>query len=251
MKQKISKFKDMILNLMFPNDIKCMFCAGELNQNAYNMTCEECMPQLPFIKNPCLRCGSPLNENQQGVCVNCKSKNLNFVQAKSVFEYVELPLKVVHDVKYSGKSYLIEHMVKYMLDEYGAWNVFADIVTDVAMFPTKEKERGFNQSTLMAKEFAEKAKIPYIDLCAKIVDTKSQTTLNTKDRIKNVEDSFVFKPEYKKEVEGKIVLIIDDIVTTGATTSEISKVLLKAGAKECYVLSFAHTCLEQINHDEL
>ncbi len=250
MKQKMSKFKDMILNLMFPNDIKCMFCAGELNQNSYNMTCEECSEILPFIKNPCLRCGSPLNENQQGVCVNCKSRNLNFVQAKSVFEYVELPLKVVHDMKYNGKTYLIEHVVKYMLDEYSTWNVFADIITSVPMFPTKEKSRGYNQSTLMAKEFAEKIGIPYMELCAKVVDTESQTTLNTKDRIKNVEDSFAFKREFKQGVKGKIILIIDDIITTGATTSELSKMLLNAGAKECYVLSFAHTCLQQLSNEE-
>lgn len=237
------------MRLMFPNDIKCMFCAGELNQNEYNSTCEDCMPLLPFIANPCARCGSPMNLNQQGVCVKCKSKNFNFTQAKSVFEYISLPLKVVHDVKYNGKTYLVEHMVKYMLDEYSTWNVFADIVTSVPMFPTKEKERGFNQSALMAQEFGKHTKIPFIELCSKVVDTVSQTTLNTKDRIKNVEDSFQFNKEHKNLIKNKTILIIDDIITTGATTSELSKMLLRAGAKECYVLSFAHTDLKQIEFE--
>ena len=58
MKQKISKFKDAILNLIYPSGIKCMFCTGELNQNAYNFTCENCLETVPFIKNPCERCGS-------------------------------------------------------------------------------------------------------------------------------------------------------------------------------------------------
>lgn len=48
MKQKISKFKDMILNLIFPSGIKCMFCAEELNHNSYNVTCENCLEILPY-----------------------------------------------------------------------------------------------------------------------------------------------------------------------------------------------------------
>ena len=246
MKQKISKFKDMILNLMFPSGIKCMFCTNELNQNAYNTTCENCLQTLPFIKNPCGRCGSAMGENQQGVCLRCKSNNLNFVQAKSVFEYTDEPLNVVHNLKYNGKKYLNEYIVKYLLDVYAKWNVFADIVTCVPMFELKEKVRGYNQSKLMAEEFALKTKIPFYELCVKFVDTPSQTALNTMDRINNVADSFAFRKEFKKIVKGKTILIIDDVLTTGATTSEISKVLLKAGAKDCFILSFAHTKLQPL-----
>ena len=123
MKQKMSKFKDMILNLMFPSGIKCMFCGDELNQNSYNTTCVHCLESLPFIKNPCGRCGSSMEENQQGVCFRCKSNNFNFVQAKSVFDYTDSPLNVVHNLKYNGKKYLVEYIVKYLLDIYGTWNV--------------------------------------------------------------------------------------------------------------------------------
>ncbi len=250
MKQKISKLKDMILDLMFPSGIKCMFCANELNQNSYNTTCEKCLEILPIIKNPCERCGSSMNENQQGVCLRCKSKNLNFRQAKSVFDYTDAPLNVIHNLKYNGKKYLVEHITKYLLDTYSTWNVFVDIVTCVPMFEEKEKIRGYNQSKLLAEEFSQKANIPYYDLCAKSVDTPSQTALNTDERIKNVENSFSFNKEFRKVIKGKIILIIDDVVTTGATTSEISKILLKAGAKECFVLSFAHTKLQQLDYEE-
>ncbi len=231
------------MNLMFPSGIKCMFCTNELNQNSYNATCENCLEILPFIKNSCERCGSSMGENQQGVCLRCKSKNFNFVQAKSVFDYTDTPLNVIHNLKYNGKKYLVEYIVKYLLDTYSTWNVFADIVTCVPMFEEKEKIRGYNQSKLLAEEFSSKANIPFYDLTIKSVDTPSQTALNTDERLKNVEDSFAFKKEFKKLVKDKTILIIDDVVTTGATTSEISKVLLKAGVKECFVLSFAHTKL--------
>ena len=139
---------------------------------------------------------------------------------------------------------MIEHIVKYLVDMYATWNVFADIITCVPMFELKETERGFNQSKIIAKKFAEFVKVPFVELCAKVVDTPSQTSLNTKERIENVKDSFNFKSEYKKLIKNKTILIIDDVVTTGATTSELSKVLIEHGAKECYVLSFAHTKLQ-------
>ena len=251
MKQKISRLKDAVLNLIYPKNIKCMFCSEELNQNSYNTTCENCLEVLPFIENPCDRCGSPMNENQVGVCFKCKKSNFNFTQAKSVFEYKDNPLIVVHNVKYNAKTYLVEYMVKYLLDIYATWGVFADIITNVPMFETKEKNRGYNQSKLLAEEFANKSKIPFIELSVKVVDNVSQTELNTQERIKNIEDSFMVKSEYKKEIKGKIILIIDDVITTGATSSELSKTLIEAGAKECYVLSFAHTKLNQMDYEQI
>lgn len=249
MKQKISKVKEFISNLMYPNDIKCVFCGEELNQNACNFTCEECFGCLPFITNPCSKCGSPMNDNQQGVCLKCKSRNFSFVQAKSVFEYTSQPLMLVHKLKYSKKKYLVEAMSKYLIDIYATWNLFADIITNVPMFPTKEKERGFNQSSLLAKQLSESVKVPFVELCAKIVDTPSQTDLTINKRIENVKNTFSFRNEHKKLITGKTILIIDDVVTTGATTSELSRIMLEAGAKECYVLSFAHTDIEQISFE--
>lgn len=118
------------------------------------------------------------------------------------------------------------------------------------MFELKEKSRGYNQSKMLAQEFSSKTKIPIYEFCEKVVNTKSQTELNTKERMANVLDSFAFKSEFKKMIKGKVVLIVDDVITTGATTSEISRILLKAGAKECYVISFAHTKLNQMDFEE-
>lgn len=247
MKQKIKAFGNKILNLMYPKNIKCMFCAEELNQNAYNCTCENCLQILPFITRPCSRCGSPMNENQQGVCVKCKRRNFNFVQAKSVFEYAELPKKVVHGVKYNENKFHIEHMVKFMVDEYACWNVFPDFITFVPLFPTKEKERGYNQAKVMAENFSSIVGVPCLDLVEKVVDTPSQTSLGTKARIENVKNSFKFNAEFKSKIKNKTILIIDDVITTGATTSEICRVLSENGAGDCFVLSFAHTKLEQFD----
>ena len=226
-----------------------MFCNEELNRNAYNSTCEHCLSTLPFITNACLKCGSQMNENQTGICIKCKRNNFYFTNARSIFRYESTPLQVVHQIKYSNKLYLVEPVVKYLLDSYATWNMFPDIVTNVPMFPKKEKERGYNQSTLIAKLFCEKANLNFVELCSKVKDTASQTSLNTKERFKNVEDSFALKPEYKKLIKDKTILIIDDVITTGATTNELSKILLMNGANCCYVLTFAHTTLNQIEFE--
>lgn len=251
MKQKIKNFTNKILDLIYPKNIKCMFCMEELNQNDYNCTCETCLEVLPFITHGCSRCGSPMNKNQKGVCMKCKSRNFYFTQAKSVFEYTERPMKVVHDVKYSQKRYLIEYMVKYMAEIYSTWGVFPDYITCVPMYPTREKERTYNQSKLLAEQLSQLVQVPFCDFCIKVVDTLSQTELNTSERIENIKNSFKCKQGLKNKIKGKRVLIVDDVITTGATTSEISRVLLENGAKECFALSFAHTKLDQMDFETI
>ncbi|MBR4998281.1 MAG: ComF family protein [Clostridia bacterium] len=250
MKQKIKDFGNKILDLIYPKNIKCMFCMDELNQNSYNCTCENCLEILPFIKNPCERCGSQMNENQKGVCMKCKKRNYNFERAKSVFEYNATPKIVVHGLKYGGKKYLAEYMVKYLLDVYSTWNIVADIVTCVPTFSLKAKGRDYNHSQVLAEIFANELKLPFYDLVTKRVDTSSQTSLNTRERMENMKDSFAFKHEFKDLIKGKSILIIDDVITTGATTNEISKILKESGAKACFVLTFAHTKLEQLDFED-
>ncbi len=236
-------FKDKILDLIFPKNIKCLFCRNELNEKSNNSTCEDCLQTLPFIVNPCSKCGSEMITNLALICPVCHTRNYHFIQAKSVFVFRGLPLKVVHNLKYGDKKFLAENMAKYLSEIYGKWNVFADMVTCVPMFPTKEKERGYNQSRLLAEEFSHLSKVKFVQFCDKVIDTPSQTELDTRKRILNVANSFKFRTELKPLIKDKTILIIDDVITTGATTSEVSKILVENGAKECYVLSFAHTSL--------
>lgn len=241
---KYLKIKNKVFDLMFPNDIKCIFCGRELNDKVEFCTCDDCFKDLPFIQNACPKCGSKKLFNYFGVCGKCKRNNFVFKQAISTFEYVGKPLELVHRLKYNGAQYLVDHIANFMICNFATSSIFPDLITCVPMHKTKLKIRGYNQSELIAKRVAELSQIKYINLCEKIINTKSQTELDTKDRIKNVENSFAFNKQFKDEIKGKVVLIVDDVITTGATVNEISKVLLKSGAKECYALSFAHTSLK-------
>jgi competence protein ComFC len=241
---KLSAIKNKIFDILFPKNIKCIFCGDELNETSHNCTCENCYPILPFINNECDRCGTPVNPENIGVCLNCKTRNFNFCSARSVFGYCDEVLNVVQNLKYNGKRFLGSHMADFMLEKFATLNIPADIITCVPMRHKKEKQRGYNQSGLLAQDFADKIHLPFLDCCEKVVDNPSQTTLSFDERMKNVKDTFKFKKEFKQAIKDKVVLIIDDVITTGATTSELSKVLKEHGAKECFVLSFAHSFKE-------
>lgn len=245
MKNVLKKLNHYFRKLIYPNGIKCIFCGDELNQNEYNSTCENCLKNLPFVDRWCEKCGNPISENNTAICSICRTTNYNFVMARSVFIYKDEVLKTIHKFKYHSGKYLYKPLTKFMLDYYATQNLFVDCVTFVPMFKKKQKLRGYNQAKLLADEFGKHANLKVYDFCEKIVDNTSQTELDFKARRENVKDTFKFRSELKSEVKDKVVLVIDDIFTTGATTNEICKVLIDAGAKECFVFTLAHTMLEE------
>ena len=230
-------------NLIYPNHIKCIFCGEELTENSIFDTCMDCYNSLPFITHACLRCGDQISENNDGVCLTCHRQNYFFNQARSTFMFQDEVLYLVHKIKYNSKNYSINALAHYLSQTYATtkWNI--DYITYVPLHKDKEKLRGFNQSQLLAEELSKIINVPCLNLCFKVVNNTSQTTLNHEDRRKNVLDNFKFNSEYSKTIKDKNILIIDDIFTTGATTNEISKILKNHHIKDCYVLTIAHTVL--------
>lgn len=237
-REKFFKIKEKVLDSLFPRDIKCIFCGDELTKESDNSTCAKCLKTLPFIKHKCGRCGGEVHFGN--VCKNCKLNNHNFVQAKSVFNYDDDVTKVVHMLKYGGKLYLAEPMAKFMAQELATWDISPDMITAVPLHDNREKDRGYNQSRLLAENISKSVKIPYVEIADKIVDNPSQTQLGYEKRRENVKGVYKLKSNIRRKIKGKKILIIDDIFTTGATVDELSKVLLDGGASEIFVLTFAH-----------
>ena len=240
-KEKISKLGKFILNGIFPSHIKCIFCGNELSETCTNNCCEECKESLPFITSCCDRCGLPMNEQHLEVCSSCKRQNYNFVKARSSFAYTDQPLALVRKIKFRNKKIVIPAMAKFLFDTFKAWNINVDLVTFVPMHPESEKVRGFNQSQILAEEFSRLSNLPVTYCSKKILNTPNQRDLSFEKRKENIKDAFIVNPEKRSEIKGKTILIIDDVFTTGATTNELSKTLISAKVKDCYVLTFAHT----------
>ncbi len=234
--------KNRILNSIFPDNIKCIFCDEELPSPTPFDTCDKCMELLPFLeKDFCPRCGGKLEEDQIGVCFNCKKNNFDFSYARSVFVYDDFIRPIVHKFKFGSGKYLAKPLANFMAEKLKSldWNI--DIITYVPMFKKREKQRGFNQARELANEIGKILNIPVQDIFEKKVDTHEQARLNSMSRRKNLKDAFKV---IGRNLKDKTILIVDDIYTTGATCSELSSII-KDRCQETFVLTLAHTQLDE------
>ena len=126
--------------------------------------------------------------------------------------------------KFYNKRFLHKYLVSFLIDEYLDKAFNADIIIPVPMTEKGRKERGFSQTELLAKALSERLNIAYLaDGVIKTKDTEHQAKLSGQMRAKNVQGVF----KLNADVKGKRVLIIDDILTTGATISEVARAVLR------------------------
>ncbi len=135
--------------------------------------------------------------------------------------------KLIHTLKYNGAFALAKPLAQMMAAAWGAWQVPVDLVLPIPLHASRERERGYNQSALLARAFCQKVGLP----CAEEVlqrtrFTTPQVGLSATERLENVQDAFATKGA----LQGKRVLLIDDVCTTGATMAAAALALQKAGA---------------------
>jgi ComF family protein len=223
------------INVCFPP--VCLHCQERIIEQDMWL-CGDCYDKLSFMpEQQCPKCGYP---TQQEECSNCEENHYVFTQAKSVFMFDGPAKTLVHELKYKGYTgiakWFANQMYKAVLSEMPLPDV--EYITAIPLHRVKKRERGFNQSELIARALALKLKIPYTDnLIKRKINTESQTLLNKTTRKKNLKDAY--KPG-RLQPTGKSILIIDDVFTTGTTVNEAGKVLLTAGAKQIYVLTACH-----------
>lgn len=159
----------------------------------------------------------------------------------AAWPYGENVQRVLHAMKYQGKRSLARllaaGMARRLVQVNGAPRSIA-VVAPVPMHPRRERERGYNHSTLLAKELARRWNLPVnVGALRRVVDTLQQALLSAEERPGNVADAFTVKP--RKAFADKEVLLVDDIVTTGSTANSCAKVLKHAGAKRIDVIAVA------------
>lgn len=156
----------------------------------------------------------------------------------SPFEYTKNMRKVILDLKFSNcKAYakLLADMMKDYLDSYDIWDTF-DYIVPVPLHKKRLKERGYNQSELIAKEVAEYLKIPMrTDLLIRTKATKKQSSLVRTERVTNVQSAF----KCTEKCDGKKILLFDDIYTTGNTAQSCARELANNGAEQICALTLA------------
>ncbi len=157
-----------------------------------------------------------------------------------IFKYDNLIRKLIIDYKFNEKPYLYRSFLEFLNNyqkEYIQFKIY-DIIIPVPISKKRKKERGYNQSLLIAKEISLKENKNLGDkIISKVKNNNTQSKLNKEERAENVKN--VYKITNNKEIINKNILLIDDIYTTGATLNECSKMLKQAGAKKIDVLTIA------------
>lgn len=206
-----------ILTLIYPDRYTCLIC----NQYSLNnCICRECNKKLEII-------------NQD---FRMKSGNESY-RCFSVFKYSGEVTDIIKKLKYGNKFSLVPFLGEYMTELIRSKNIDFDIITFVPMTSRRKKHRGFNQAQLLAEEVGKRINKPVDKILKKEKNTKDQIGLNDEERWKNV--SKCFQLNGNVDVKDKVILLIDDVITTGATTINCGEILKKHGAKEIYILTVA------------
>lgn len=219
-----------LIQVLYPDEIKCVVCGREIHPNRYGL-CETC--KLDINVNYCLRCG----RHKVGIgdyCGECSSESLYFDEARSAVNYIGPAKDLVHRLKYGGAVYLAKAMSEYLLDVLLMQDWDFDCFTFVPVHKTRLKKRGYNQAEVLARELAEHTDKPCTALLQKDISTPNQARLNKAQRKENIKNAFSTIAAVPKHV-----VLVDDVMTTGATASECAETLKKAGASVVYLLTFA------------
>lgn len=189
----------------------------------------------------CKQCGIPLPSHYLGNrCEWCVDSKYYFRSNRSVVRYKDEIKDVIHDLKFNDKTYLAKPIAICMVNKFTDYINEADFIIPTPMHPGKLSKRGYNQATLIAKHLAKLTDTPLLlDVLMKIESTSIQSDLNRKERFKNLKNAFQVKGE--QAIKDKEIILVDDVMTTGATADACSRVLLKAGARKIKVLTFART----------
>jgi ComF family protein len=222
-----------------------------------------------FYPNVCLNCSEGLAEKEEFICTSCfyklpKTDYHNFpnnalykafygrveIQAGAAFCYYtkgSVLQDLVYEVKYKGKKELGVRLGGWYGQELKGVSPFSelDYIVPVPLHPKKLKRRGYNQSACFAEGLSQVMKVPVlVNGLKRIKDTETQTNKSRFSRWENVKD--VFEAENKELLQGKNVLIVDDIITTGATMEACIHALNAAQVKSVSVASIGYVTDEVV-----
>jgi ComF family protein len=215
-----------VLDLFIPP--VCLVCHSH-RDGKEGVLCKDCAENLATLDSGfCPKCGTPMPEVY---CEACAQVPFCFDFSRSVFRYSEEMKLLIHELKYNRKPgvarYLADRMARY-LETHPEFSGF-DSIAAVPLHTVRMRERGFNQSELIARRIAKTLNLEYINAVQRSRYTSSQTRLHREQRLKNLSGAFRLKPK-TAGLSGRSIIVIDDIFTTGSTINEVARILKTAGA---------------------
>jgi len=235
-------FFNTALSFVYPE--VCQICGDERATASEGFVCPPCWRQVRFIRPPfCERCGLPFEGDITTTfeCTNCREMELHFTSARSAVAARGVVLDVIHRYKYQRAMWFEMFLADLLIREAAPelrkekW----DWIVPVPLHPAKHREREFNQAEQLAHHLSRATGIPVnTRLIHRIRPTQTQTRLARPERAANVKNAFALRNR-KLPLRGDRIVVLDDVFTTGATTSACARVLQAAGAGEVCVWTVA------------
>ena len=219
----------------------CPICKNEIKES--KIVCQRCFDRIYSVsRKQCKICGKPIKRGS--ICTKCKKNRPSFDTIISCGSYVAPLSDIIKLYKFKNRPSL---SVKLTRKLYTIYSSHADIkdtnyITWVPMRRVETRERGYNQSQLLALEFSKISSLKSIDFLYKAANIPSQTTLPYAQRINNVRNAYKIRKKALNSFNGnpkKGIILIDDVLTTGSTINECAKRLKEAGFKKVIGLVLA------------
>lgn len=242
-------WNDGLLGIFFPN--VCQVCHSERATQAEGYVCARCWsgPRgVRFITEPfCGVCGLPFDGEitQSFVCANCADQAFHFRSARAAVKMGDVVQEVIHHYKYNRalwfEPFLVDLLVRAGQQAISPENY--DLLVPIPLHWWKRYQRQYNQAERLARALSRKTGVKVASKALKRVKpTPTQTRLSRKERAENVKGAFQVNPKFP--VEGLHLLILDDVLTTGATASACAKALMDNGAAHVDVWTVARGMLK-------
>jgi len=231
---------DAVAGFFYPEN--CQLCLNARATPDEGFVCSRCWQGVRFVVAPfCERCGLPFQGDitTKFECGNCREMELHFESARAAVVANGVVLEAIHRYKYNQavwfEPFLADLLCRPAVPALlGGW----DVIVPVPLHPLKEREREFNQAERLASRLSRATGIP---LNARLVErrafTRTQTLLTRAERAANMRAAFAIRRGVK--LNGERIVLVDDVLTTGATTSACAKALLAAGAGKVCVWTVA------------
>ncbi len=227
---QVARLEEIALNFFFPQT--CLGCGKE-----GNFICRSCQSSLPRVMPPlCPLCGRP--QSSGILCPSCVNWQAGIDSIRSPFRFEGTIREAVHQLKYRNLRALAVPLAGLLGDYVVVNHVTADVLVPVPLHRMRLRDRGYNQSALLARELGKLTKLPMVDNCLvrQRHSPPQARTLSVTERQSNVADAFICSD---RRLHNKQVLLVDDVATSGATLNACAVALKRAGASSVQGLVLA------------
>jgi ComF family protein len=226
---------DPVLSLVFP--VACPACGLPLDRPSRGPLCEPCWTQLPRHRDSACDCGAPLPNPDLDLCGRCRRGLADFDRGASLGPYTGALRVAIHQLKYTGKRRAAKRLAEQMSRLAPVQRVLLGepLLIPVPLHPGRATARGFNQAALLAAALAKPRGLRVLEGLVRVRDTPPQTGRSAAARRRNVAGAF----QATERLRDRDVVLVDDVLTTGATARACARALRRAGARRVGLLTVA------------